>query len=471
MSSFSEFNNQFYTRVTDFTLFDCEEVNLLKVVLDGLRVNYEGPHRIGKDFRLNPSVYALKNYARRLKNKLVYRPAALLNPHALKEKTYLVGFSQRNVQTELGEIKSTYFEYIFNELGKEKCVFIGEEKHSALEADFYLYDIINEYCTHRITAEEKKFKKSLNATFLKITQSGIFSDKEIQGIQSAFEVFFKHYLAWNKLLRLINPKVAIFDQHYHREAFILCCKRKKIKTVELQHGLIAENDVFYVFPESIKGVSGRALFADEILVYGQYWRNKLLKGIEYPAGSIKVLGYYHYELPVKCSDQNLLQFIEGSNVVLVTTQTNMHTIYLEYIRHLSELISANGYNWRILVKPHPNELPATYASLESLNNCLVVNQPLNVVFSVSTMHISVYSTTLYDAHRYKLKSYTVPLEPFADYSREISGDGIAEEILAHEDPIKIYLNAGVKPAQDQDLKNKLYAALDLSTLRQSIANT
>src|ERR1041385_142656 len=38
--SFSEFKENFYRRVRDFSVFGNEEINLLKVVLDGLKVDY-----------------------------------------------------------------------------------------------------------------------------------------------------------------------------------------------------------------------------------------------------------------------------------------------------------------------------------------------------------------------------------------------------------------------------------------------
>jgi hypothetical protein len=56
--------------------------------------------------------------------------------------------------------------------------------------------------------------------------------------------------------------------HYHNEGKALAFKRKDIKTIELQHGLIAATDVFYVFPPQTKSIINKALFADEIWVYG-----------------------------------------------------------------------------------------------------------------------------------------------------------------------------------------------------------
>jgi hypothetical protein len=65
--TFSQFKTHFYERVTDFSVFDCEDFNLLKVVLDGLKVDYLKKGILNETIFKTSFVDKLKLQARRLK--------------------------------------------------------------------------------------------------------------------------------------------------------------------------------------------------------------------------------------------------------------------------------------------------------------------------------------------------------------------------------------------------------------------
>ena len=67
------------------------------------------------------------------------------------------------------------------------------------------------------------------------------------------------------------------------EALIAALRDLGIKSVEIQHGLISASDYYYVYSEKLKPGLEKALFPDTIGLYGQYWKNILLRGAEWKA--------------------------------------------------------------------------------------------------------------------------------------------------------------------------------------------
>jgi len=59
--------------------------------------------------------------------------------------------------------------------------------------------------------------------------------------------------------------------------------------------------------------------------------------------------------------------------------------------------------------------------------------PLPILFSVANIHISIYSTTLYDALRYNLNNYTYKIKECEDYVNEIIKSRIATELIDYDE--------------------------------------
>src|SRR5688572_24037924 len=66
--TFSEFKKGFYSKVPDLTIFDCEDYNLLKVVLDGLKVDYKKRGVLDQDIYKPSILNRLLLVARRIKH-------------------------------------------------------------------------------------------------------------------------------------------------------------------------------------------------------------------------------------------------------------------------------------------------------------------------------------------------------------------------------------------------------------------
>jgi hypothetical protein len=276
-----------------------------------------------------------------------------------------------------------------------------------------------------LTKQENSFRKNLKQTFKSIENATIFDEKELENIKFAIHKFFLEYIIWKRALsEFPNLKKAFFVCHYHKEGLILALKRANIQCIELQHGLIAEQDIFYVFPAQVKAIKDKSLFADELWVYGAYWKKVVLKGTEYNSNQIKTIGYYLFENMV----ENLpaIEYSESDKVVVITTQTFLHKEFIDFTIRFYENQAAIGNKLTVLVKPHPAEDTNIYIkAFQKFEDIKVVTIPINELFSRFKIHISVYSTTLFDALRYGVKNYVFMVPQCSDYVNGVLAAKIA----------------------------------------------
>jgi len=323
--TFTDFNNNFYKRAPDLTLFDCDDINLLKVVLDGLKVKYTSKGKVNSYLFYSYWLYNL--YCR---IKLITKKNSL--NITKKNKKILISDIGRVIINKEGKPISLYFNNIINHFGRENCLIVLEKKSLNKEFDYLYDDLVSYYAFTSLTEDEKLFRKNLIKTYNKIAHSEIFANNELADIQFAFHKFFIEYKVWNSFVKNFKYlSKAFFVCHYHKEGEILALKKGNIQCNELQHGLIAPQDVFYVFPEYIKERRHGMLFADRILVYGEYWKQVLLKGYEYSDNQIDVIGYYLADFNINYKEEvnKLKNEFENSKVILITTQTFLHEHFIE----------------------------------------------------------------------------------------------------------------------------------------------
>ena len=436
MDTFTDFKKQFFLRVPDLTLFNCGNFNLLKVVLDGLKVDYISKGKVNPFLFYPEFAYSSYLMIKRKKSNKSQTNAFFDKIKTFKYVEYLISDVGRSVNDGQGTFKSIYFDNIIKSIGQEKLVNIVD-KEVNFSYDFNVLDIEQFFMHLPLTHEEFKLRLEVIKTFKRIADSSIFTDYELKNIKFAFHKFFHQYKVWARLLKeLPSLTKCYFVCHYHKEGQILALKNAGIECVELQHGLIAPQDIFYIFPDNINTVRKNALFADKIYLFGEYWKNVLLKGREYDSNQIEIIGYYLYDDFTKYAREReiLNEIILDKKVVLITTQTFIHKGYIEFTMALLKEIELMKEPYIIIIKPHPAENQEIYrdAFVDS-KTVKVLQYPLTVLLEKADLHISIYSTTLYDALRYNIKNYVFKVKGCEDYVNEIVESGVAEEIMSPKD--------------------------------------
>lgn len=444
--TFKEFKQQFYSTIGDGSCLNVMDINLLKVILDGLKIRYSSRGKVAHYFDKHFIVMYLYLFINIFSNCFKRR---VLKKKIIESKKadVLIGFSNRYVK-ENSKTYSLYFQKIFNEFGRENFCYVTEDI-SNVNADFDVNDLTFGFNFLSLKNIKLYFKIRKLLKNIKYKWTPI----EFLDIQIACFIFYINYLKWDFFFKHKKISVAIIEQHYHREGFILACRKRGIIVNELQHGLIAEEDIFYVIPHQVSEIISKALFPDNIFVYGTYWKSLLLKGCEFKEKQIKELGFYHYEGKTKEEDRDL--GLEAKKQILITTQYSAEKYFIDYVKKISPLLTNE---WQIILKPHPVEDEKIYMALQELHNVSILQGNLNMLINNCEFLISIFSTTIFDAVRMGKPAFSLYFPIFADYVNGIVMSKAAYPLNFDDDPVKAYEERAV--TTKDNVQNDFYAAFN-----------
>ena len=443
--SLKEFKKYFYSNFTDFKIFNGLEFNYFKITLEGLKVNYIKKGKFSTpifnsdlNFRIFLSFYKLKNILNGNHKKFCNH---LKIANQFKNSEYLIIDPGRFVKNIDGNLIPIYFHNIYYSLKNKNSIFFISEN----EVDGYdnFDDVYNNFTmqrslNHRFSNE---LRKELKEVFKNIKDYSHFNILDLENIKCAFQKFYNEAIFWLNILETLKPKEIFFMCHYHKEGLIYSAKKLGIKIIEYQHGLIAKSDVFYNFPTEIKEIKKDCLFPNEIRTYGKYWSNVLLNGNFLNKEKIKVVKYF-FNLQIyisKKDKKDLKSFVNNRKIILVTTQTYLSENFIIYIDSLVEVLDKE---YCIVIKPHPNEKIKFYNKYLKNSDVLISNVSTEFLLNIANLHITIYSSTAFDALRYNISTFFIYCENQIDYIKEI------QEIIGG----KILYDYKIKPWK---LENKL----------------
>lgn len=454
----------FYRRFPDLSYFDREDFNLFKVILDGLKVDYRGKGIKKSDF-FHPSFYhSLKNALRPKRNTQELQER-LENLGSMKDREFVfVDHSGRLFKKEDGTMASLYLDKMMTALGRNNMVCIVE-KRGIVNGDYDIcaLDLTPLLAQHPFDKGDHELKDGLRRFYKKIAADRVFGKRELENIVIALEKFHAHFRLWKLLLAKLPQKKIYLLCHYHKEGALLAMKRMGRKVIELQHGLISENDLFYCIPPEKKEVAQRALFADKILVYGSFWKNKLKNGCEYPEEKVAIIGDYQAGKDGVTEPVVRSQTKKDQIKILVATQTFLHKHFILYIKKLSAtLINTNNAS-EIIVKTHPSEKKEVYSELSALPNVVMTDRSIDSLLAQCDCQVSVYSTTLFEGIKYNVPGFSLYVKECKDYIEELARDGVSQIVNMDFNPVDVDLFSN-KPSV---LPSDLYAPFNVNELRRA----
>lgn len=419
---FKEFKKYFYSNFSDFKIFNGLKFNYLKVALDGLKVNYvdkgEFPTPIFKSnltFNIFFNLHKLKNFLNGNHKKF---SAHLKIAHQFKNSKYMIIDPGRSVKNFDGELVPLYFHNIYESLKNNNSIFFVSENE--IEGYKNFDDVYNnltmmDSINHSLSYE---LRKELKKVYFNIKDNSSFNDLDLDNIKCAFQKFYNDVIFWLNILETLKPKEIFFICHYHKEGLIYSAKKLGIKIIEYQHGLIAKSDIFYNFPTGLNKIKNDCLFPDEMRVYGKYWKNILLNGNFIKKERLKIVEYYLYSnTRLNINDNKLFKsFSYDKKLILITTQTYLSKYYIKYV---DVLLSFLNNEYRVIIKPHPSESVNDYAKFKNDKKVLVTDISTEFLLSKSDFHITMYSTTAFDALRYNLSTFYIYCDKQSDYIEEL----------------------------------------------------
>lgn len=205
-----------------------------------------------------------------------------------------------------------------------------------------------------------------------------------------FEVFFNY----------VKPELIFINCYYSlpHMAAIYVAKKMKIKTIELQHGIINDKHFAYNFVKNV----GNDLFPDYLFVYGDFFKS-FFHNQNYFINSKNVysIGYYYLE---KLKEENNLELlkhildIKFSNyfqkIIVISSQITIEEALLAFMLNVARRDLKNLYIFRprIIYKNYniPNKPLNFYLSLKE-------EEDIYRLLKIADFHVTVYSTVCLEA--------------------------------------------------------------------------
>jgi hypothetical protein len=329
--------------------------------------------------------------------------------------------------------ESIFFSKIIQELGKENVQILVRRTSNPA----YYFSSLAEGEGRKALPLGKVFRqwKDLRKVYQNAKLSGRWNDEELHYLDSSLHSYLLRYMSCMGSYDANSVKRVFFTVHYINEGFIAAMRDMGIKTIELQHGLISEADLYYTYSEDYRPWIKDAFFPDYLLMYGNIWFNRLRKGIEWKEGQLIVMGDYTHLFGTQ------ERSAEKKNLILLCAQKFLSDQYVAWIPRIQEHLK-HYPDWRMVVKLHPYEpvvdVPK-YMALANAQTEIVQSGSLHDWFSKAKIQLSIYSTTFYDSIGYDVDNFALQNTGIYDsYVQEMLDAGVAVGIEEDEDPIAAY---------------------------------
>lgn len=432
--------------LTEPEILDCGDFNLLKIFQHAYHKTAVGSRSVSRIIWDKSILYQqIFTALKRIQNQKIFK----LNKKKiskLQARSIILYTGGNIVTSEKAENISSNAYNLVQAAGQNRCLYIyNEVNRGIVECGQELNgsEVFNCGRFLRLDQDDILLLKALQKTYQKSDVLCVNDALLKNNFKSQIQQLFDDFRSWKYVFQIVKPDAIYFAPHYHNEGLVLACKSQKIKAIELQHGLISREDYYYSYPPEWSGICERALFADEILVFGEFWKTELLLGNEYKSEQIKIIGKYQYHPSI--SEESIKKFIkkyrlENKKVIAICTQTNLPDFYADYTRKLSDIIKNNA-EYVIVVKPHPRQIGLEKIEASaSLPNVRVMDKSDNlmVLLNLSEIQISIYSTTFFDAIGSGTINFSLQnVENNSEYASTMVEQGIAHALKVDENPINL----------------------------------
>ncbi|MDD5039762.1 MAG: hypothetical protein PHY34_01300 [Patescibacteria group bacterium] len=205
-----------------------------------------------------------------------------------------------------------------------------------------------------------------------------------------------------RIIKKIRPKILFLtcSYCYWNNMAIQFFNKKNIKTVELQHGIINENHVGYIYPQKRTGNS----IPTHFLVFGKKEFDILKDKID---SNIIIEGNNYFQLIQENNcfvekDINLVwPQLKNKKIILVTSQMLTSSDLIPFFEKVSNLLSPEYF---IVYRLHQNERAGftknKYYNLLLKKNVVIQTDDrisLPQLLKIASVHTSVFSTVLEEA--------------------------------------------------------------------------
>lgn len=234
---------------------------------------------------------------------------------------------------------------------------------------------------------------------------------------------------YDKLLKIIDPKVFVIVCSYGKETLIEVAKSLDIPVIELQHGIISEHHLGYSYKNATK-----KMFPDYLLVWGDIWRESA--DIPLPNDRIISTGY-----PYLDKQKANYRSVSSTKQIIFLSQASVGDELSKLAVKLSQYDDI-GYN--IIYKLHPNEYKNwedRYPRLSEADLRVIgENGPeLYNLFAKSSIQVGVYSTALFEGIAFGLSTYVYKIAGW-EYVKNLVSESSVQTFSSDKELISLLQN-------------------------------
>lgn len=253
--------------------------------------------------------------------------------------------------------------------------------------------------------------------------------KEIENLILEYKLGKKYY---EKILNKVKPKIIIEICYYGFSRFLFneLAKKRGIKIIELQHGVMGKYHVAYNFYKKLE----LETFPDYIFLFGDFWK----KHTQFPINKeyLIVTGFPYFENRInKIKNESKKNNRKRKNILFISgghIGRQLSKLAIE----LDKLIDRKKYN--IIYKLHPGEYDRwkrIYPWLVNSSIKIIDSNKKDIYYYLekSNYQIGVNSTAIFEGLGFNLKTFIYKCKDEHKYMKELYENNYAQLITSADD--------------------------------------
>ena len=362
------------------------------------------------------------------------------------KKDILIFNSGRKINIE-GKLIDIYTKYLIDEFDDESYEIIeelfenkhlGEEFKNRKHEDYIQVAKIirSKISRFKFSAKQREFIQTIELRF----EADLKAKIDLLNLFRNGYLYFKNdFKVYSKILKKRKPKkIFLVSAYTNKKAIIAAAKAEGVECVEIQHGVINNNDIGYYYADQVTV----DYFPDKIYVFGQYWK----ESVKFPLRdeNVCVKGFAYLKMQIEKYKHEL----KTNNQILIISQgtigRQLSKIIFEGIQELEE--------YELVYKLHPGEYGRwrteypELMSLSKLSNVRVIendDENLHHYLSKSRYVIGVYSTAIYEALAFNCQIMVVNL-PGIEFVEDLISNDVIKLIHTMSDAHKVMIEDNFK---------------------------
>ena len=267
---------------------------------------------------------------------------------------------------------------------------------------------------------------------------------ELIHLKSSSKLYLFQYICFRSFFEKMRfNTVSTISEHSSNERSILDAARmNKVHTIGIQHGLIAQMNVSYIYGESESKYSP---IPDHTIIWGENSRQILTEYSCYTMNNTEVLGQLRTDVIYKMSGSRIVRKIPGGKdnapVVVYTTQPQKD----EAVRTQAALavieLAREFPNVQIVFKLHPAESKSYYKKLlRETDEVLLFTQEMDLyhLLEIQSVHITCFSTV--GAESIYFGTPLITIDPLDEDIAHYKENGVAIQVKNAEELIAAFDN-------------------------------